>query len=52
MRSSCTASQRVRGIRADEEQEFKEAAKHVLRLTEEYLAELVRQGAFVEVKSR
>jgi len=39
-------------IRTDEEQEFKEAAKYVLSLTEEYLAELVRQGDFVEVKSR
>jgi hypothetical protein len=39
-------------IGVDEEKEFKEAAKHVLSLTEDYLAELVRQGDFVEVKSR
>jgi len=37
-------------IEADEEQEFKEAAKHVLALTEKQLAELVREGDFVEVK--
>jgi len=37
-------------IRADEEKEFKEAAKHVLALTEKQLAELVREGDFVEVK--
>ena len=37
-------------IRADEEKEFKEAAKHVLALTEKQVAELVREGDFVEVK--
>jgi len=37
-------------IRADEEKEFKEAAKHVLNLTEMQLAELVQQGDFVEVR--
>ena len=37
-------------IRADEEREFKEAAKPVLALAEEQLAELVRQGEFVEVR--
>jgi len=37
-------------IRADEEKEFKEAAKHVLALTEKQLAELVREGDFMEVK--
>jgi hypothetical protein len=37
-------------IRADEQKEFREAAKHVLALTEKQLAELVREGDFVEVK--
>ncbi len=37
-------------IGADEEKEFKEAAKHVLALTEKQLAELVREGDFVEVR--
>ncbi len=37
-------------IRADEEKEFKEAAKHLLALSEEQLAELVKRGDFVEVK--
>jgi hypothetical protein len=37
-------------IRADEEKEFKEAAKYVLTLTEKQLAQLVKQGSFVEVK--
>ena len=38
-------------IRADEEKEFKEAAKHVLALTEKQIAGLVNEGAFVEVKN-
>lgn len=38
-------------IDADEEKQFKEAAKHVLALTEKQLAELVREGDFVEVKT-
>jgi hypothetical protein len=37
-------------IDADEEKQFKEAARHVLRLTEKQLAELVTEGDFVEVK--
>ncbi len=37
-------------IDADEEKQFKEAAKHVLALTEKQLAELVGEGDFVEVK--
>lgn len=37
-------------IRPDEEKEFKEAAKHVLALTEKQLSELVKEGSFVEVK--
>ena len=35
----------------DEEREFKEAAKHVLALTEKQLAELLKRGDFLEVKS-
>ena len=38
-------------IRADEEKQFKQAAKYVLALTEEQLAALVRGGDFAEVKS-
>ena len=34
-----------------EEAYFKEAAKHVLALTEKQLAELLKRGDFVEVKS-
>jgi hypothetical protein len=37
-------------IDADEEKQSKEAARYVLRLTEKQLAELVKQGDFVEVK--
>jgi hypothetical protein len=37
-------------IRADEEKEFKEAAKYVLTLADEQLAELIKQGDFAEVK--
>jgi len=39
-------------IRADEEKEFKEAAKHVLGLTEKELVELVKRGDFVEAKRK
>ena len=35
----------------DEEHQFKEAAKHVLALTEKQLAELVKRGGFTEVKA-
>ena len=35
----------------DEEHQFKEAAKHVLALTEKQLAELVKRGDFTEVKA-
>ena len=35
-----------------EEEQFKEAAKHVLALTERHLAELLKRGDFVEVKTR
>jgi hypothetical protein len=36
-------------IDADEEKQFKEAARHMLRLTEKQIAELVKGGDFVEV---
>lgn len=39
-------------IQPDEEKAFKEAAKHVLALTEKQLAALVMNGDFVEVKRR
>jgi hypothetical protein len=35
----------------DEEEQFKEAAKRVLALTEKQLAELLKRGDFLEVKS-
>ena len=34
-----------------EAEQFKEAAKHVLALTEKHLAELLKRGDFAEVKS-
>jgi hypothetical protein len=37
-------------IDADELKQFREAAKHVLALTERQLAELLKRGDFVEVK--
>ena len=37
-------------IDANEEKQFKEAARHVLQLTEEQMRDLVRRGAFVKVK--
>jgi hypothetical protein len=43
-------SQRA-NIADDEKEQFKEAAKHVLALTERQLAELLKRGDFVEVKS-
>jgi len=43
-------SQRA-NINDDEEEQFKEAAKHVLALTETRLAELLKRSDFVEVKS-
>ena len=43
-------SQRA-NIDDDEEEQFKEAAKHVLALTEKQLAELLQRGDFMEVKS-
>jgi len=43
-------SQRA-NIDGQEKEQFKEAAKHVLALTEKQLAELVKRGDFAEVKS-
>jgi hypothetical protein len=37
-------------VDADEEKQFKEAARHVLRLTEKQNGELVKNGDFLEVK--
>ncbi len=37
-------------IDPDEEEQFKEAARHMLRLTEKQIAELVKEGDFVEVR--
>lgn len=37
-------------IKADEQKAFKEAAKHVLALTDKQMAALVKNGDFVEVK--
>ncbi len=34
-----------------EEEQFKEAAKYVLALTEKHLAELLKRGDFIEVKN-
>ena len=38
-------------INDDEERQFKEAAEHVLALTDKQLAELLKRGDFMEVKS-
>ena len=43
-------SQRA-NITDEEKEQFKEAAKHVLALTEKQLAELLRRGDFAEVRS-
>ena len=43
-------SQRA-NINDDEEEQFKEAAKHFLALTEKQFAELLKRGDFVEAKS-
>ena len=43
-------SQRA-NINDEEEEQFKEAAKHVLDLTQEQLAELLRSGDFLEIRS-
>jgi hypothetical protein len=44
-------SQRA-NINDDEKEKYKEAAKHVLALTEMQLAELLQRGDFMEVKSK
>ena len=44
------AKSRRGNIGTDEEEQFKEAAKHVLSLTEKHLAALIKGGEFVEVK--
>ena len=44
------AKSRQANIRDDEEEQFKQAAKHVLSLTEKQLAALIKRGDFVEVK--
>ena len=44
------AKSRRGDIRDDEEEQFKEAAKHILSLTEKQLAALLKRGDFVEVK--
>lgn len=43
-------SKRVNLHDDEEEQQFKDAAKFILSLTEEQLAELMKRGDFVEVK--
>jgi len=35
-----------------EEEQFKEAAKHLLALTEKHLAELLKRGDFIEVRNQ
>jgi hypothetical protein len=45
------AKSRQANIDDDEKKQFREAAKHVLALTEKQLAELVERGDFVEVRS-
>ncbi len=44
------AKSRRGDIRDDEEEQFKEAAKHILSLTEKQLAALLKRGDFVEVR--
>lgn len=44
------AKSRQGNIRGDEEEQFKEAAKHVLSLTENQLAALIKKDDFVGVK--
>lgn len=45
------AKSRRANIDDNEREQFKEAAKYVLALTEQQLAELLHRGDFVEVKS-
>lgn len=46
------AKSAMANIRLDDEKEFKEAAKHILALTEKQIEDLLRQGEFVEVKRK
>jgi hypothetical protein len=46
------AKSRMANIGDDEEEQFKEAAKHVLALTETQLAELLKKHDFVEIKDK
>jgi hypothetical protein len=46
----CFAKSDRANIDADEEKQFKEAARHVHRLTEKQIEELLKNGDFVEVK--
>jgi hypothetical protein len=52
-RPSCTGSQRVGALTSMtlKKEQFREAAKHVLALTERQLAEMLKRGDFIEVKS-
>ncbi len=45
------AKSRRANIDDEEEEQFREAAKHVLALTDQQLAELLKRGDFMEVKS-
>ena len=45
------AKSRRANIDDDEQEQFKQAAKHVPALTEKQLAELLKRGDFMEVKS-
>ena len=45
------AKNQLGNISADEEKQFKEAAKYVLSLSEKHLAVLIERGDFVEVKA-
>ena len=46
------AKSRRANIDANEEEQFKEAAKHVLALPEKLLLELLKRGDFVEVNGK
>ncbi len=43
---------RQANISQDEQEQFKEAAKHVLSLTGEQFAELMERGDFVEIRAK
>ena len=45
------AKSKPANIDDQEEEQFKQAAKHVLTLTEKQLAELLKRGDFMEVKN-